>query len=84
LLHVNVLAFGGIVAILLVASLNEFVDDDRSFESSVLADGFGWDFACLSNDFDTDVLVEVIGVKGVKLLGSVEECCTSSNNNAFV
>jgi hypothetical protein len=84
LLHVNVLAFGGIVAVLFVASLNEFVDDDRSLESSVLADGFGRDFASFPNDFDADILVEVLGIKSVKLLGSIEECCTSSNNNAFV
>ena len=74
MLHVNVLAFGGIVAVLDVASLNEFVDDDRSFETSVLADGFGRDFACFPNDFDADVLVEVLGIKIVKLLGSIEEC----------
>jgi len=82
--HVDVLAGGSVVSALQVSSLEEFVDDDGAFVSSVLADGLDGDLASLSHDIDTDTLVEVLSLDVVKSLRGEEEGGTTAGNDSFI
>ena len=36
------------------------------------------------HDLDTNVLIEVLSLKGLKCLGSIEECGSTAWNNTFI
>jgi len=48
--------------------LKKLLDDNGTLISRVLADGFAWYFASISNNSDTNVLVEVSTFKSGKRL----------------
>jgi hypothetical protein len=79
--HINVLSVGGVEAPAGGSFLEELVNDDWAFESSVRANSLGGDLAGVSDDLDTNVLVEVGTLKSVELLGSVEDSSSSASND---
>jgi len=82
--HVDVLTGGGVVSALLVASLEELVDNDGAFVSSVLADGLDGDLASFSYNINTDTLVEVFSLDVVKSLRSEKEGGTTAGNDSLI
>jgi hypothetical protein len=82
--HVDVLTGGGVVSALHVSRLEKFVDDDRAFVSSVLADGLDGDLASLSYNIDTNTLVKVLSLDVVKSLRSEEEGGTTAGNDSLI
>ena len=82
--HVAVLANGGIETVVLNIGLEQLVDDDGALEAGVGADSLARDLACLLDDLDADVLVEVGTLKVVELLGSVEEGNTTAGNDTLI
>merc|ERR1740117_1861259 len=67
-----------------ISSLEELVNDDGAFVSSVHADGLDGDSASLSHDVDTDSLVEVLSLDVVKSERSVEEGGTTAGNDSLI
>jgi hypothetical protein len=61
----------------------KFIDNNGTFISRVLADGFAWDFAGFSNNLDTNILIEVSTLYVLKSSLSVEKSNTTSWNNTF-
>jgi len=82
--HVDVLTGGGVVSALQVGSLEELVDNDRAFVSSILADSLDGDLASFSYNIDTDALVEVFSFDVVKSLRSKKEGGTTAGNDSFI
>ena len=79
-LHVNIFTRGRIEASADVVSLDQLVDDDGALETSVLADSLSWDTAGLSDDVNTNVLVEVGSLKTIKFLSSVQKSGSTTDD----
>jgi hypothetical protein len=64
--HVNILSFSRIKSPGLAALFEKLVNNDGALEASILANGLARDSACLSDNLDTDILVEVFSLNFVK------------------
>jgi len=82
--HVDVLTGSSVVSAHAVSTLEEFVDDNRAFVSSVLADSLDGDLASLSYNINTDSLVEVSSLNVVKSLGGEKKGGTTAGNDSLI
>lgn len=74
---------GSIITKVVILLFEKFANDNSSFFSSVFGNSLARNLDGLLDNLDTDVLIEVFTLQGIKGLGGIKQSATTSDDDTF-
>jgi len=75
--------FGSIITKVVIILFEKFSNDNSSFFTSIFSNSLAWNLDGLLDNLDTNVLIEVFTLQGIKWFGGIEQSATTTNDDTF-